>query len=106
MLVLNTYSVFAFFLGGETTNESKSNDADSMLLVELVEDEGVFGRKVRDTKEVEIESSMAIEAGTVANDPSKRRGAMLVKAEKTTSHMDHDIHKSFSCSNRSGRNLL
>jgi len=43
VLVWNTYSVFAFFLGGETTNESKSNDAVSMLLVEVVEDEVVFG---------------------------------------------------------------
>ena len=41
--VWNTYSVFAFFLGGETTKESNINDAESTLLVEAVAEDGVLG---------------------------------------------------------------
>jgi len=49
-------------------------------------------RKVRDTEDVETESSIVIDAGTPANDPSKSRGAMVVRAETRSSRMAHDVH--------------
>jgi len=48
-------------------------------------------RKVRDTEELETESSTAILAGTPANEPSKSRGAIVVKAMKTTLRTDHFV---------------
>ena len=52
-------------------------------------------RKVRDTEEVETQQSIAIDAGTPANDPSKTRGAMVVKIEsvraRTITSITHAI---------------
>ena len=42
-LFVYTYSVFVFFFGGETTKESKIKDAESTLLLDAVEEDGVIG---------------------------------------------------------------
>ena len=114
-LFVYTYLVFVFFFGGETTKESKINDAESTLLVDAVEEDGVIGcvvdpvcgtllirRKVRDTDDVETEASIAIDAGTPANDPPKTTGAIVLKTETMSSRTDHNRHLSVFCSQRQG----
>ena len=59
-------------------------------------------RKVRDTDDVETEASIAIDAGTPANDPPKTTGAIALKTETNSSHTDHNTHLSAICSQAQG----
>ena len=59
-------------------------------------------RKVSDTEDVETQASIAIDAGTPANDPPKTTGAIMMKTERNSSRTDHNKHLSFICSGAEG----